>query len=105
MANYVLLYRGGGDMPTTPEGIEAAMAVWGTWFGGIGAGVVDMGNPFGPSASVAPDGATANGLATGYTGYSIISADNLASAVAHAKGCPILSFGGTVEVYETFNVL
>jgi hypothetical protein len=105
VANYLLLYKGGGEMPSTPEAQKAAMDAWGAWFVSMGGGVVDGGNPIGPSASVAGDGSIANGLTTGYTGYSVIAADDLASAVAKTKGCPILTHGGTVEVYETFNAM
>jgi hypothetical protein len=42
------------------------------------------------------DGGGANPV----TGYSILMADNLDSAVAMAKGCPIVTSGGSIEVSE-----
>ena len=39
------------------------------------------------------------------TGYSILRADDLAAALELARGCPQLAAGGTVEVYETFEVM
>ncbi len=36
----------------------------------------------------------------GLSGYSIVSADSLDSAVELAKGCPVLEIGGAVDVYE-----
>ena len=105
MANFVLLYKGGGELPATPEAQQTAMEAWGVWFGSIGAGVVDSGNPFGPSASIAANGASTNGTNSGYTGYSVIAADDLASAVAKSKSCPILVNGGSVDVFETFNIM
>jgi len=40
------------------------------------------------------------------TGYSIIKADNLDAALALVAGCPILSsYGGSVEVGETFDAM
>ena len=104
MSKYVLAYRGGG-MPETEEAQQASMTAWMNWFGGLGASVVDGGNPFGPSLSIASDGASSDGGAAGLTGYSILSADNLAAAAELAKGCPILAAGGSVEVYETFDVM
>jgi hypothetical protein len=32
-------------------------------------------------------------------------ADDLDDATQKARGCPILSSGGTIEVYETFNAM
>jgi hypothetical protein len=39
-----------------------------------------------------------------YNGYTIVSADSLDAAAELAKGCPILDDGGSVSVYETFQV-
>jgi len=104
MANYVLAFKGGG-MPETEEERAAVTAAWGAWYGGLGAAVVDAGNPFGPSMSVATDGSVSDGAASGLTGYTILTADSLAAASDMSKGCPILSSGGSIEVYETFDVM
>jgi len=103
MASYVLVYRGGG-MPDTEAEQQAQMARWGEWYNELGQNVVDGGNPFGPSKTVASDGSTSDGGASGLTGYTIVSADSLGEAADMAKGCPILDAGGEVEVYETFVV-
>ena len=63
--------------------------------------VVDGGAPFGPSGSVASDGATSDGAASALTGYSILSGDSVAAVQALAKGCPVLASGGSIEVYES----
>jgi hypothetical protein len=104
MTNYVLTYKGGG-MPESEAEQQATLAAWGSWYESLGAAVVDGGNPFGPSMQVAPDGSTSEGGASGLTGYTIVSADNLGAATDLAKGCPVLTSGGTVEVYETFRVM
>ncbi len=100
MANYVLIYQG-GSMAETPEAQEQAMQAWGTWFGALGAAVVDGGAPFGPSRTIADDGSVADGGAAAVTGYSVVAADDLGAATDLAKGCPILEAGGSVDVYET----
>lgn len=105
MANYVLVYKGGGGQPASEEQRQAVLGAWMRWYEGLGAAVVDGGNPFGASAVVAPDGSTTNGAPSGLTGYTIVSADSLDAAVAKAKDCPVLSDGGSVEVYETFAVM
>ena len=101
MGNYLFAYRGGG-MPETDEEREAVMAAWGAWFGGLGEAVVDPGNPFAGSASLDPGGATSEGAPSGLTGYTVVKAGDLASATEMAKGCPVLTSGGSVDVYETF---
>lgn len=97
MSKYVLAYRGGG-MPETEEEQQAVMAAWGAWFGQLGASVIDGGAPFGASAAVGGD------VTAHLTGYSIVDAASLDDAVAKAGGCPILTSGGTVEVYEALDI-
>jgi hypothetical protein len=104
MAKYLLAYTGGGA-PDSEEAQAAVMAAWTGWFEKLGAAIVDPGNPCGPSATVASDGAVSEGGKAGLTGYSIVNADDLDAATAMAKECPVLNDGGSVEVYETFDVM
>lgn len=104
MAKYVLTYSGGGPMPETQEARDASMAAWTAWFGGLGAAVVDPGNPFGASATVT-SGGVADGSSSGVNGYSIVTAADLGAATEMAKGCPMIPFGGTVEVHEVFEIM
>jgi hypothetical protein len=99
MTNFLFAYTGGAMM-TTPEEQAATMAAWGGWFGTLGSAVVDGGNPVGAAVSLAADGSSTSGGTSGLSGYSIIAADSLAAAADLAKGCPVLSGGGSVEVYE-----
>src|SRR5262245_17160450 len=105
MANFVLVYKGGGGMAATEAERQAVMAEWGQWFGALGQAIVDGGNPFGNSSSVAADGTVKDGASSSLTGYSILKADNMAAATTMAKGCPVLKSGGSIEVYETFPVM
>ncbi len=102
MAKYLFAYSG-GSAPSESER-ESVMAAWQSWLGGLGDSLVDMGNPFGPSRTVVPGGGS-DGGASGLTGYSIVSAEDLAAAAEIAKGCPALNQGGSVEVYETVPVM
>jgi len=106
MANFVLLYSGGG-MPESEAEQAAAMQAWGAWYGKLGSALVDGGNPFTPKAKrIASNGTVSDGpVGTMATGYSIIKADSLGEAVEMAKGCPILQSGGQISVYETFPVM
>jgi hypothetical protein len=106
MANYLLLYRGGG-MPETEAEQKAVMQAWTAWFGQLGSALVDGGNPTSPNAkTIATDGTVTDG-AEGMmpSGYSIIKADSLDAAVALAKGCPVFQGGAQVTVLETFNAM
>jgi hypothetical protein len=98
MARFVLVYQG-GSMAETPEAQEAAMAAWGAWFGSLGDAARDWGAPFGANGAVGGGPAT-----TGLTGYSVLEADDLASAVKLAEGCPIIADGGRVDVYEAIDL-
>ncbi|MDQ3226488.1 MAG: hypothetical protein M3Q50_07650 [Chloroflexota bacterium] len=104
MANYVIVYSG-GSIPETEAEQQAVMTAWMGWYGRLGAAVVDGGNPFGPSASVASDGAVSQGAPSALTGYTIVTADSLDAATAHATTCPVLESGGRVDVYETFQIM
>jgi hypothetical protein len=37
-------------------------------------------------------------------GYSIIEADSLEAAAAKAAGCPVISSGGSVEIYDALSM-
>jgi hypothetical protein len=101
MANYLFAYHG-GKMAETPEGQQEQMALWGAWFGTLGEAIFDGGNPIAMARTINADGSVVDGGGSSpTTGYSIVSAASLDDAVALAKGCPILSNEGSVEVCET----
>jgi hypothetical protein len=105
MPNYVLAYKGGGGMASDEAERQRIMAAWGEWFGKLGPAIVDGGNPFGASKTVNNGGAVSDGAASELSGYSVLSADTIDAAAEHARGCPVLAAGGTVEVYETVAVM
>jgi hypothetical protein len=100
MAKYVIAYHGGG-MGQTSEEQQEIMTRWMAWFGGMGGAVVDAGSPFGESATIEGDGSVSDSGSSSLTGYSIVTAESLADAIDKAKGCPVLTTGGSLEVYET----
>ena len=61
---------------------------------------VDAGAGCGPR-TILGDGSSTDVGAAGLTGYSIVSTADIVAASDLAKGCPLLTGGGTVEVYET----
>lgn len=104
MAKYLFVYHGGSH-PETAEEQAQVMDAWGQWLGSMGSAVVDGGNPVGMSSTVNSDGSvTNNGGSNPASGYSLIEASDLDDAVSKARGCPILSAGGTIELAEAFDM-
>ena len=64
MANFVLVYTGGGMAATDAERGKM-MEAWGAWFGSLGDKVVDGGNPFGPQAKNVSEGGAVHDGAIG----------------------------------------
>jgi hypothetical protein len=105
MAKFIYLYRG----PATPmsdrmpeQGAER-MAAFGAWMEKVGAALVDVGSPFGTSASVRDDGT--EGTPGDLIGYSIVEADDLATAKALTTGLPFLSDSDGKHAVEIFELL
>jgi hypothetical protein len=89
MPTFVLSYRNVHGTTRTPE---SGMA-WMAWFRGMGDQLADLGKPAVERAALGNCGP-----GTELSGYSLITAADLESAVAVAKGCPSLDAGGGVEV-------
>src|SRR5947209_785529 len=69
MAKFIYLYRGPAPDPA-PEQASERMAAFGAWVEKVGAALVDVGSPFGRSASVRDDGT--EGTAGDLIGYTIV---------------------------------
>ncbi|MCU1491894.1 MAG: hypothetical protein JWM85_3299 [Acidimicrobiaceae bacterium] len=90
MANFVFTYRVPVNYtPARPD----TMAEWGAWFQEMGERVVEQGKPVFESRVL---GEVGEGARLG--GYSIVDAEDFESALTLAKGCPLLTDGGGVEV-------
>ena len=96
MAKYVFSYRVPSDYA---PGAETA-AEWQAWLGGMGPALVDFGHAVTDYASLGEVGSSSSRM----VGYSVVSADDLDSAVALAKDCPALRVGGGVEVGPVMEV-
>ncbi|HEX3629439.1 MAG TPA: hypothetical protein VHW91_03135 [Candidatus Dormibacteraeota bacterium] len=106
MAKYVLLYSGGSAGATDTER-QKIMQQWGAWFGKLGTAIADQGNPFSDKVkSLDSAGKVKDGPAgPRASGYSIVEANSIDAATDLAKGCPVLTSGGQITVYETFNAM
>ncbi len=90
MDKYVFSYRVPSDYVPDAE----TSAEWQAWFGGLGSALVDVGNAVTDYASLGEVG----GRGSRMVGYSVVSAEDMDSAVALAKDCPALRVGGGIEV-------
>ncbi len=99
MTQFVISYIG-GNPPATPEEGKQHFARYMEWLGSLGDAAISPMNPFKNTHTVAPDGSASEGGQTGMSGFTIIEADSMETALAAAKGCPFLEIGGTLEVSE-----
>lgn len=92
-------------MKQSPEELQAEIAKWNVWIGGLAAQGKFLG-----SEPLLPNGKTISGKAQVVTdgpfseakevigGYALISATDLEEAVQLANGCPMFETNGRVEV-------
>jgi len=100
MSNYLLAFRGRVEAEEAPAQEE----VWSKWFRDLGPAIVDYGHRVGRFCMVGSQGVvTETGGVDPLTGYIVVKAEDLKSAVELANGCPILRARGHVEVGETFD--
>jgi hypothetical protein len=109
MKDFLLVFRADyNTMPkASPEQMQATTKRYMDWIGGIAAQnkLVDRGNSLVPSGKVVKAGnVVTDGPFTEIKecimGYSIVKADSIEEATELAKDCPILTFGGNVEIRE-----
>lgn len=105
MAKFIYLYRGPATPVSelTPEQGAARQAAFGAWMEKVGKALIDVGRPFGASASVRDDGT--EGTAGNLIGYTIVEADDLAAAKALTEGLPFLSGSAGTCAVEIFELL
>lgn len=108
MKEFLLIFRGDylNTPDTTPEEATALTQKWMDWISGIAAEgkLASRGNRLENSGRVLKADVTTDGpyceLKEIVGGYSLIKASSLDEAEQLAKGCPIFSIGGSVEVRE-----
>jgi len=99
MPQYIITYLG-GDQPSSPEEGKQHFVKYTQWLSSLGDAVVSPANPFKDTNTVNPDGTVTNGSTTSMSGYTIIEADSMESALGIAKSCPFLDINGSLEVSE-----
>ena len=107
MKEFMMIFRSEEQVERpSPEAMQAQVKVWQDWIGGIAAqGKFVATNALGMQGKVVK----ANNVVTDgpfmelkemVGGYIIVKADDIDDAVKLSKGCPTLSYGGTVEVRD-----
>ena len=99
MLQYVIVYLG-GDQPSSPEEGKRHFAKYKEWLSSLGDAAVSPANPFKNTNTVNPDGTVTAGSTRSMSGYTIIEADSMETALEIAKACPFLDIGGSLEVSE-----
>jgi len=99
MAQYVIVYIG-GNQPSAPEEGKQHFAKYQEWLASLGGSAVSPMNPLKNTGTVNPDGTVTAGSTTSMSGYTIIEADSMETALEIAKACPFLDIGGSLEVSE-----
>jgi hypothetical protein len=97
MTKFVYVFRGG--MPKTPEDGQKMMAAWNGWLSDLGDAVLDPGAGVGKSRFVTGDGKDTSD-AHPVSGYMLVDAPDMETAVSYARKCPIFMSQGTIEVAE-----
>jgi hypothetical protein len=109
MKDFLLIYRMDYTeaQKRTMEEAQAMTKRWMDWIGSIAAQnkLIDRGNRLDASGRVVkPTSLVTNGpysdIKESLGGYSLIRAEDYDAAVELAKGCPVLTVGGNVEVRE-----
>ena len=99
MSRYVIVYLG-GNPPSTPEEGKQHFAKYMEWLSSLGAAAVSPANPLKNTSTVHPDGSVTPGGSSTMSGYTIVEADSIESALSMAKDCPFLDVGGSLEVFR-----
>lgn len=99
MPQYAIVYLG-GNPPSTPEEGKQHFSKYMEWLSSVGDAAVSPANPLKNTNTISPDGTVTSGGSTKMSGYTIIEADSMESALSTAKACPFLEIGGSIEVSE-----
>ena len=113
MKDFALVFRNeaGSETRISPETFAALQTDWQKWVGGIAAQgkLTSPGSRLGLNGRVIKPGSIVdNGLHAEIKetvrGFHVVKADSIEEAIEIAKGCPILTVGGSVEVRDIIPV-
>ena len=99
MAQYTLTSLG-GDQPASPEEGMQHYEKYKEWLFPLGDAAVSPANPLKDTRTVNPDATVTPGGTTSMSGYTIIEAGSMETALGFARTCPFLEISGSLEVSE-----
>lgn len=99
MTQYVIVYLG-GNKPSSPEEGKQHFSKYMEWLKSLGDSAVSPANPLMNTSTVNADGSVISGGGSTMSGFTIIEADSMETALTISKGCPFLDIGGSLEVSE-----
>lgn len=99
MPAFLVTYHGGG-MPAGEQARQQAMADFGAWVGKVGEALTDPGAPLGPAMTVSAGGVRPGDADGHVSGYSVLQANDMDSAVALVRDHPFVTRGGSLQVTE-----
>ena len=99
MPAFLVTYHGGG-MPEGEQARQQAMADFGAWVGKVGDALTDPGAPLGPAMTVSADDVRPGDADGHMSGYSVLRADDMDSAVSLVRDHPFVTRGGSLQVTE-----
>lgn len=99
MPQFAIVYLG-GNHPSSPEEGQKHFAKYMEWLSTLGEAAVSPANPLSNTHTVQADGNVIEGGSSTMSGYTIVEADSMESALNMAKSCPFLEIEGTLEVSE-----
>lgn len=109
MKKFTVIYHASASamkqMPNaSPEEMQKGMEPWMAWAKRCGDALVDMGSPLAGGQKVTKLASSPSGK--GVVGYSVLQADNMATAQALVKGHPHLDWasGCEIEVHESMPI-
>ncbi|MBN2011415.1 hypothetical protein JW960_18935 [candidate division KSB1 bacterium] len=99
MSQYFIAYIG-GDQSTSPEEGKLNFSKYMEWLNSLGEAAISPMNPFKTTRTVKPDGSVTGGSSMAMSGFTIIEAESMDTALALVMNCPFLEINGALEVSE-----
>lgn len=99
MSKFIISYLG-GNIPSNPEESAKHLTNYKEWLSSLGDSIISAANPLKDTHTINPDGSVTDGSTTAMSGFTIIEAGSIETAIEMVKTCPFLELGGSLEVSE-----
>ena len=103
MPQFILVYFG-GNPPATPEEGKQHQEKYRAWLASLGNSAISPANPLKNTQRINAKGQISQENISTMSGYTIIEADSMDSALSTGKACPFLEIGGSLEVSELIDM-